>query len=133
MGGVVKSVREHYYKPHHIFVLDPLEYVAMGLNVIKARNGEERWKRMHKDKWKHPDAQKIACVAYGALIYTALFPDRTHADMRPPEDWKHEAGITESSLWDAKKQLIDEDPEWEIKQRARIDVNAEMDGFYGEH
>ena len=54
------------------------------------------------------------------MIYTAFNPDKTHKDMRPPEDWKHEAGITASSLWEAKRQLQSEDPEWQEKRDARL-------------
>lgn len=122
------AVRDQYYKALSIFVLDPLEYVAMGLNILKGMNGEARWEAMHKEKWKHPDAQKIACVAHGALIYTAMWPERTHKDMRPPLDWKLDAGITDANMWEAKQQLISEDPSWEAKQKVRQEINEAMDG-----
>lgn len=128
MGRLV--TREKAYKPLPIFVLDPLEYVAMGLNILKGMNGEARWERMHKEKWKHPDAQKIACVAHGALIYTALWPERTHKDMRPPLDWKLDAGINEASMWEAKRQLMSEDPEWEAKREVRQSINEQMDAAH---
>jgi hypothetical protein len=63
----------------------------------------------------------------GAIIYTALFPDRTHADHRPPEAWKREVGITEASLWEARKQLELEDPDFSWKREVRQKVNEEMD------
>lgn len=126
MGRLVTL--EKAYKPLPIYVLDPLEYVAMGLQVLKGMNGEARWEQMHKAKWKHPDAQKIACIAHGAMIYTATFPERTHKDMRPPLDWKLEAGITDASMWEAKKQLIEEDPNWQEKRDIRQEINEAMDG-----
>ncbi len=125
--GVIKSRGEAAYKALPIFVLDPLEYVAMGLQILKRRNGEARWEACQKAKWIHPDAQKIACVAHGALIYTAFNPDKTHKDMRPPLDWKLDAGITEANLWEAKKQLQSEDPEWQDKRDARLDAYNSMD------
>lgn len=122
------AVRDIKYRPLPIFVLDPLEYTAMGLQVIKGMNGEARWDQMVNAKWQHPDAQKIACVAHGALVYVATFPERTHKDMRPPLDWKLEAGITDASMWEAKKQLIADDPQWEQKREIREGINEAMDG-----
>jgi hypothetical protein len=124
---VIRERGDPLYKPHHIFVLDPLEYVALCLNVLKGRKGEERLEQMRKAKFAHPDHQKIALVAHGALIYTALYPDKTHKDMRPPEAWMHMAGITEGALWEARKQLTEEDPEWQAKADLRREVQDAMD------
>lgn len=120
------------YKPLSIYVLDPIEYTAMGLQILKGRDGEKRWEQMHKDKWNHPDPQKVAVVAYGALIYTALFPDRTHKEARPPEDWKREAGITEASLYEARKQLELQDPDYGARMAVRKEINRAMDQAYGD-
>ncbi len=120
--------KETPYKPLSIYVLDPLEYTAMGLHMLKGMNGEARWEQCHKAKWAHPDPQKTACVHNGAIIYTALFPDRKpHADMRPPEAWKREVGITEASLWEARQQLELEDPDWSKKMQTRQLINEAMD------
>lgn len=127
MGRLV--TRDTPYKPLPIFVLDPLEYTAMGLAVLKRRNGEKLWEQCHKAKWHHPDPQKVACVHNGAIIYTALFPNRTHAAHRPPKAWLHEAGVTEASLAEAKKALHEEDPHWEAKRDVRKAVNEIMDGL----
>lgn len=118
-----------YYKPLPIFVLDPLEYTAMGLSVLKGMNGERRWEQAQKAKWHHPDPQKTACVHGGAIIYTALFPDRTHKDHRPPEAWRREVGITEASLAEARKQLDLEDPNWSWKREFRESINEDMDSI----
>lgn len=123
---------ETYYKPLSIFVLDPLEYTAMGLHVLKGRNGEARWEQCHKDKWKHPDPQKVACVHNGALIYTAMWPDRTHKDHRPPEAWLREVGVTPATLADARKALELQDPDFQKKRDLRQQINEAMDDMYSE-
>lgn len=123
-------VRDKQYKPLPIYVLDPLEYVALGLHILKGMDGEKKWERCHKEKWKHPDPQKVACVAHGALIYTALWPERTHKDMRPPLDWKLDAGINEATLWEAKRQLMADDPDWQAKRDLREALNEQMDAAY---
>lgn len=115
------------YYPLPIFVLDPLEYTAMGLAVLKGMDGEKKWERAQRAKWQHPDPQKTACVWGNAIIYTALFPDRTHKDHRPPEAWKHEVGITEASLAEAKRQLELEDPDFAWKRELRESINDTMD------
>lgn len=117
------------YKPLPIFVLDPLEYTAMGLTVMKGRNGEARWQQCHRAKWHHPDPQKVACVHNGAIIYTALFPERTHAAHRPPEAWLRDSGVTEGSLADARRLLHEEDPEWQSKRNLRKSINEIMDSL----
>lgn len=121
------SIKETYYKPHHIFVLDPLEIVAIGIKVRKGMNGEQRWEKMVKAKMQHPDFQKIACVAYGALIYPALFPDRVAPDMRPPEEWRREAGIDEAGLYEARKVMEEMYPDWQAKMDVRREINEAMD------
>lgn len=123
MGGIARLDKQ--YKPLHIFVLDPLEFVALGLKL-----GEEKMKKCIKDKWNHPDPQKTACVAHGAIIYTATFPERTHKDHRPPEAWLHEAGITEAMLHQALKHLELDDPQWEAKREIRRQVNEMADKSY---
>lgn len=127
MGGVIRERGDPLYKPHHIFVLDPLEITALGLKVRKQMNGDQRWEKMVRAKRHHPDADKTVCIAYGAIIYSALFPDRVAADMRPPEDWKREAGIDEAGLHEARQILADINPEWEAKMNVRREVNEQMD------
>jgi len=116
-----------YYKPLPIYILDPLQYTTMALQILKGMNGWERWGACEKAALEHPDSQKIACIAHGAIIYTAPFPDRLAPDMLPPADWLHEAGITESTLWDAKKKLMDTDPNWQAKRDLHQAINEEMD------
>ncbi len=125
MGGV-----SQYYKPLSIYVLDPLEIVAMGLSIRKGRNGEGRWEQAVKAKWHHPDPQKTVCVHEGAIIYSAAFPERTHKDHRPPLDWMKEAGITEASLAEAKKLLDLERPGFQEKRDIRKAVIDAMDDTY---
>lgn len=120
------------YKPLSIFVLDPLEYTALGLAVMKGMDGERRWERAKAARFAHPDPQKTACVHGGAIIYTALFPDRTHREHRPPEAWRREVGITESSLAEAKKLLELDQPGFAAKLDVRNAVNEAMDATYGD-
>lgn len=128
MGGVVRSIRDAIYKPLPIFVLDPLEYTALGLSILSSMNGERRWQQCQDARWAHPDPQKVACVHAGAIIYTALFPERTHKEHRPPEAWMREAGITPHALSEARKQLELQDPLWQEKRAARQLINEHMDG-----
>lgn len=120
------------YKALPIFVLDPLEYTAMGLAVLKGMKGEQCWERAKAARFAHPDPQKTACVHGGAIIYTALFPDRTHREHRPPEAWKREVGITEASLAEARQALELDDPNFTAKMDVRRAVNAAMDATHGE-
>lgn len=115
------------YTPLSIYVLDPIEYVALGLNILKMRDGEKKWEQMQRDRFNHPDPQKTVAVAHGAIIYTALFPDRTHKESRPPEDWKLDAGITEATMHEARKQLEIEDPNYEARMAVRKEINRAMD------
>lgn len=126
MGGL-----DAIYKPLPIYVLDPLEITAMGLKVRKGRNGERRWEQALNAKWSHPDPQKTVCVHEGAIIYSALFPERTHKDHRPPADWLKEAGITEATLAEAKSLLELDDPNFQAKRDVRAAVNDAMDAAYG--
>lgn len=119
--------RDRQYKPLPIFVLDPLEYTAMGLHILKGMNGESRWEQCQKARFKHPDPQKTACVLNGAIIYTALFPDRTHKGHRPPEAWLREVGVTEASLAEARAALELDDPNWGQKIELRREINEIMD------
>lgn len=91
----------------------------MGLAVRKGMDGEARWERAVAAKWFHPDPQKTVCVHEGAIIYSALYPDKTHKDHRPPADWMKEAGITEANLAEARKHLELDDPNWAAKQAIR--------------
>lgn len=125
------ATRDKPYQPLSIYVLDPLEYVALGLHVLKGKKGEKRWAQCQNEKWKHPDPQKTCCVFNGAIIYTALWPDRTHRDHRPPADWLIDSGITEETLWEAKKQLIEQDPDWQAKRDIRAEINEVMDQTKG--
>jgi hypothetical protein len=120
------------YKPLHIFVLDPLEYTAMGLAVMKKMGGEKAWERARAARFAHPDPQKTACVHAGAIIYTAFFPERTHKEHRPPEAWMREVGITEASLAEARKLLELDQPNYSAKMDVRRAVNDAMDAAYGD-
>jgi hypothetical protein len=128
VGGVIH--RDTYYKPVSTYVIDPMEYVAMGLHVLSKKRGEQRWQEMKDARRKHPDWQKSALFAYGAVIHVHVFPERTAPGMSPPEDWKREAGITESTLHAAKMQLIAEEPEYEAKIAIRKQINEAMDQAY---
>lgn len=130
MGGVIRERGDRLYKPVSTYVIDPLEYVAMGLHVLSKQNGERRWEAMKQAKREHPDWQKSSLFAYGAVIHVHMFPSRTAPDMRPPEDWKREAGITEATLHAAKMQLIAEDPDYEAKIAVRKEINEAMDQAY---
>ena len=121
MGGM------NYYVPQHIFVLDPLEITALGLKVRKQMDGDNKWARMVRAKNRHPDARKLVCAAYGALIYSALFPDRVAPDMRPPEEWRKEAGIDEAGLFEARQIMEEMYPDWSTKMEIRQAVNDAMD------
>lgn len=121
-----------YYKPLPIYVLDPLEIVAMGLHVRKGRNGEKRWEQAVAAKWFHPDPMKTVCVHEGAIIYSAAFPERTHKQHRPPADWLKEAGITGESLAAARDMLDLNKPDWQAKRDVRKAVNDAMDATFGE-
>lgn len=124
---IIKTRGDAAYKPLPLYVLDPLEYVALGLHYLKQMNGEKKWEQCHRDRKKHPDWQKLACVAHGALIYTAPFPERTHKPYRPPLDWKLDAGITDAVMHEAKMHLMEEDPAWEAKRALRESINEHMD------
>jgi hypothetical protein len=89
--------------------------------------GEKKWGQVVKEKWKHPDPQKTICFHEGALIYSALWPEKTHKDFRPPLDWMKEAGITEASLSEARKQLELADPDWSAKRAFREAIWDDMD------
>lgn len=128
MGGVIKSRGDPLYKPLPIFVLDPLEYVALGLSL-----GERGMEQAKAARLFHPDPQKVACVHNGAIIYTALFPERTHVGHRPPEAWLLDAGITPKWLSQARKMLELEDPLWQQKRALRQSINEQMDEAQLDH
>lgn len=120
--------REKGYKPPSTYVLDPLEFTTMGLQVRKKRDGEHRWMRMVNERFQHPDSMKTSCVAFGAIIYVHMFPERSAPGMTPPEEWKKEAGITEATLFETKQILEEMDPEYGAKRDFREELNRQMDG-----
>jgi len=118
--------RIDHYKPVSTYVLDPLEYTALGIQVAKKMNGEAKWKQIEEARWNHPDGAKSSCFINGAVIYVHLKPDRSAPGMRPPADWLHEAGITDASLWEAR-QLLDLKENFTFREEVRNEIFEQMD------
>lgn len=97
-GAIIKDAPLNL--PQHIYYLQPLEIVAMGIAM-----GEKRWKKCEEEARRLNISKHSRAVAYGADVRVTM---RREHDMRPPPEWLAEAMINEDTLRRARELVFDE-------------------------
>lgn len=111
-GAPMLNTGDFSYRKMTRYYVTPLELTALALKA-----GEKHWTKAQEEGRKRLDAG-VAAVWMGAEICPVLPKDFYHVlDMRPPEGWMLEAGISQDRpdyLLQAMKMLNEDDERPEV-------------------